>query len=171
MRHLISKKINCYSKFICKGAKRKSERTAVEETEEFINIVKARKDPITLGNEFYPPWMHDFMNHRTMIFYSQFDYFALGGGGIPGNGDIVRFFKLYKQQIRRNRIMLTKWHRLNGFHLASREPKRRDAGDTRLVMAGIVEGEGGSTEGNEGEEDTFGKPFEYVDFEDTRRAD
>ncbi len=88
--------INTYNHYVCKGAKRKMERTQVLPTEHLINITKNRRDPYIISDDFYPPWV--MRNQDMQISPSHYEFFAFTGQGLPEDYDCPSIFRTLKKR-------------------------------------------------------------------------
>lgn len=82
--------INSIKQEISRGAKRKTEKTAVEYSHHFINIAKEREDVVILPNEYYPPWLFDMPRDRLFNDLPTYNYLAMTGQALHPDINNVR---------------------------------------------------------------------------------
>jgi hypothetical protein len=86
-------KINYFKEQICRGAKRKTERTPVLPCDSLINIIKSRQDPVILPDEYYPPWLLNIPSKRVYNRANDFELGAYMGNRLPDPEIVPGLFK------------------------------------------------------------------------------
>lgn len=89
-------RLNNYRDMIARGAKRKSDRLAVQPSEHLLNIMKSKEDTPILPDKYYPPWLFQ-MSHLSYDAYDSAMHLACGIR-MPDPQDVVTFFRTHKRQ-------------------------------------------------------------------------
>ena len=105
--NLLSKKttsINQYKFQISKGAKRKTERTPVQDCDHLLNIAKDRDDSVIVTDEYYPPWLLEmtYPDAQLNSSFDNWDFMALVGQDMPTEENIIDIMRSQKKLCVRN---------------------------------------------------------------------
>lgn len=98
--------INNFKEEICRGAKRKTERTPVLPCDSLINIIKTRQDPIILPDEYYPPWLLNLPSKRVYNRVNDYEIGACMGTNMPDPELVPGLFKFIDIARRKKHIVI-----------------------------------------------------------------